>query len=339
MTDKEEGSSFVLEDERDRPPLLDVAEVTPGVESKPVDTKPAPLKSAKKKKPPAAEEKTEGDIQEILEGKSHDDEDLLRISERIKHSRGEDEDAPKAKGHNQPSRTAARVADEVEHVQVPGCPPNGVVRGKAPPNGNEQWCEAPGPDGTLLKEGVYSRWDDKGTKRLQATYRAGKLNGVFTSYYVNGSIEQEKTYRNGEVAGIWARYNKNGTKEVEIGVLNGKRNGRFARWDKRGNLQIEGSYANDQRSGLWTVLGKGGQPRSKISYRNGKKEGKAVFYYANGQIMKQGNFVNDRPDGNWQQFSKNGRPQAVRVAKKRDATGDDAAEYSADEDSLGWKPM
>lgn len=46
----------------------------------------------------------------------------------------------------------------------------------------------------------------------KANYQAGKLHGVYQTYYYNGKLKQEGTYDKGLKQGIWTEYNATGQK-------------------------------------------------------------------------------------------------------------------------------
>ena len=48
-------------------------------------------------------------------------------------------------------------------------------------------------------DGLYTSWYDDGKKSSEGTYKDMKENGLWDSWYENGQKKYEKTYRDGEL--------------------------------------------------------------------------------------------------------------------------------------------
>lgn len=74
---------------------------------------------------------------------------------------------------------------------------------------------------------------------FEATYKNGKLNGKYYSYYSSGELEEEGTYKNGKVDGIVKNYFTSGRLALTYKMVNGKRVGMTQCTDgRRGNANI-----------------------------------------------------------------------------------------------------
>lgn len=63
---------------------------------------------------------------------------------------------------------------------------------------------------TLLANGGHLHFTDEGNLSHIYTYKKGKLNGMFKSYYENGILEQSGNYINENKRGKWLHYSKKG---------------------------------------------------------------------------------------------------------------------------------
>jgi hypothetical protein len=100
------------------------------------------------------------------------------------------------------------------------CEPGTKVRGAAPPEGHEQWCERIDSAGPVRQgwyiawhpnaikavagryadgreEGVWMRWDDHGRPRVRAEFRAGVQDGLLLRWDELGVESQAVRYRGG----------------------------------------------------------------------------------------------------------------------------------------------
>ena len=168
----------------------------------------------------------------------------------------------------------------------------------------------------------YGLFDRKGEKRLgpwnfyygpgnlkgKGSYdTAGRRNGEFTWYHINGQVQGKEFYRNGKETGEEWYYFSNGQPYTHS-------------W-----------YKNDSLDGESTTYYYVGTPRMITHYRGGKEEGEKIYFRNNGDtneiahytggklngtsrsLSKYGTtevlaaYKNDEPDGTYQKFHPNGR--------------------------------
>ena len=104
-------------------------------------------------------------------------------------------------------------------------------------------------DGQL--HGVRILFDSLGNKEIEESYKHGKFEGSFRSYYPDGSIKLEGEYVNNEMEGIWKKYYQNGQLMEEVEMHNNNENGPFKEFYENGNLKAEGTYREgDYEHGL-----------------------------------------------------------------------------------------
>jgi antitoxin component YwqK of YwqJK toxin-antitoxin module len=109
------------------------------------------------------------------------------------------------------------------------------------------------------------------TKTLsnRETYIKDKKNGVSISYYPNGKVADELTWKDGIRNGTWLQYYENGTLKMSSGFLNGKRTGAFVLNYPNGLPEWRGIYKDDKREGTWLHYDPSGKNDSTIEYKNG----------------------------------------------------------------------
>lgn len=140
----------------------------------------------------------------------------------------------------------------------------------------------------------------------------GKLNGVFTEYFLNGNKKIERNYKNGILNGKYTSYFKNNMEKesynYDMGLINGERksywiNGAIKQssFFKSGVLSGESSfyYSNSQlqkkisfdlygnRDDVWLEYYSNGKIKEIIEYESGIITVPIIKYDINGEIIKQ----------------------------------------------------
>ncbi len=49
------------------------------------------------------------------------------------------------------------------------------------------------------EDGLYTSWYDNGQKKWETTYKDGQMDGLATVWYYNGQRKEEDTYKDGEL--------------------------------------------------------------------------------------------------------------------------------------------
>ena len=93
--------------------------------------------------------------------------------------------------------------------------------------------------GTTVKEGRFISYYPDGKVGVESTYRNGKLDGTFKSYYASGSLWQEVSYAAGVEQGESRLYYENGNLKNREVYESGVPNGLFKEWDENGALRSE----------------------------------------------------------------------------------------------------
>jgi antitoxin component YwqK of YwqJK toxin-antitoxin module len=87
-------------------------------------------------------------------------------------------------------------------------------------------------------------YSTNGQKKSETSYKDGKQNGLFTSWYENGKMKSEANYSDGEVNGLFSWWYENGQKMSETDYIDGKANGVTIEWDENGQKKSETNNQN-----------------------------------------------------------------------------------------------
>ena len=146
------------------------------------------------------------------------------------------------------------------------CPAGTELRGAAPPDGFETWCEKPGEPAERRREGPSRTWYDDGGLAKVAGFEEGKLHGPFVEWHRNGKPARAGALEHGARVGTWTLWFESGLKEEECGYAGGERHGPFATWWPNGKRKTEGRYCHGLQCGPWTNWDDDGRELGKVRY-------------------------------------------------------------------------
>lgn len=106
-------------------------------------------------------------------------------------------------------------------------------------------------------------------------------NGVEKTYYPNGVLWLELTYKNGKLEGIQKSYFENGNIQTEDEYKNDKRNGQYKGYSSNGNLYVEYTFIDDKKNGPFALYYKSGKLKEKGTYKDDVVHGKVSFFDEN----------------------------------------------------------
>lgn len=172
-------------------------------------------------------------------------------------------------------------------AQTIECPDGAVVHGATPPDGFKAWCEM--PDGT--QHGPSLSWYESGSPKAEAHFDAGKLNGVFKLWHVNGQLAEEGHYVDDQRHGTFSTWADDGIKLLKQDFANGKRNGEMMRWYRDGQLQFFEHYVDGEKDGPAVAYFENGQMEAEGAFRKGKFHGVWKGWYPDGSKRKIAEFV------------------------------------------------
>jgi antitoxin component YwqK of YwqJK toxin-antitoxin module len=105
-----------------------------------------------------------------------------------------------------------------------------------------------------------------GLVKQDMTFKDGKLDGVFISYYRNGNVNRKGEFSEGRYHGKWEQWSESGKKLYEVHYRNDTLCGAFNVWYPTGVLKKKGVCADNNRKGLWTEYDEAGMIVKKRNY-------------------------------------------------------------------------
>ena len=137
----------------------------------------------------------------------------------------------------------------------------------------------------------------------------GKHDGLFTSFWLDGTISDSVRYMDGKKHGIEVHYDSTGVKRMEIPYLFGKENGVVREYTEYGNLEQETPFELGVKSGLavgyyWT-----GQVKDSVFFKNGFADGQYYKYFYESKdysgesyrVQQEGLYSAGRKTGKWRE--------------------------------------
>ena len=146
------------------------------------------------------------------------------------------------------------------------CPPGSEPRGKAPPFGNEEWCEGKDRSGLPRRQGPARTWYGPDQVHVESTWRDGQLDGPWRELHRDGTRAAEGRYRAGERHGTWTWWRDDATVEEEVAYDMGRRHGRFVQWWRNGKRRTEGTFCWGVQCGRWTTWSESGAELGTVHY-------------------------------------------------------------------------
>ncbi len=154
------------------------------------------------------------------------------------------------------------------------------------------------------------------------------LDGVYISYYFNGSIEKKGSYKNNMPEGVWEYRYENGQMKMVGPVKEGKNQGFWRYFYETGKKRMEGNVQDGSQNGIWVYYYYNGKMKSKGRFLAGEKVADWEYYneeeqvvarasYANGEALYNefynsnklygvGLKVNKKKEGDWVYYHENG---------------------------------
>jgi hypothetical protein len=90
--------------------------------------------------------------------------------------------------------------------------------------------------------------------------------GEYIKRYKNGIIEMQGMMKDGKRDGIWKSWYEDGSPWSETTFAAGKKNGRTITWYSNKQKRYEGFYTNDKESGKWQFWDEAGKALPGMEY-------------------------------------------------------------------------
>lgn len=91
-------------------------------------------------------------------------------------------------------------------------------------------------------------------------------NGEYISYYKNGVMEMRGVMKNGKREGLWKSWYEDGSPWSETTFEDGIKNGKTTTWYDNEQKRYEGYYTNDKESGTWTFWDESGKEQQRKKF-------------------------------------------------------------------------
>ena len=161
-------------------------------------------------------------------------------------------------------------------------------------------------DGTRA-DGISRSWWPDGKLKQEETWKDGEKDGLHTVWYDNGQKESEVNYKNcngiARKDGKWIRWYENGQKKSEEFYRDGKQDGLHTLWYDNGQKEFKGRKCHlDRKDGLWTYWYDNGQKKEEETYKDGNKLSSVYWeYHKNGQKKFEWNYKDGKriSDKHW----------------------------------------
>lgn len=135
--------------------------------------------------------------------------------------------------------------------------------------------------------GMYTEYYINGNKKIQSNYSNGVLNGKYVSYFENNKIKESFNYDmglfNGERISYWINGEIKQSSFFKSGVLYGETNFYYSSSQLRKRISFD-LYGN--RDGLWLDYYSNGKIKEKIEYKSGIIIDSLSKYDINGKIIR-----------------------------------------------------
>ena len=92
--------------------------------------------------------------------------------------------------------------------------------------------------GLYIKDGLHTSWYENGQMKYEWTYKDGERDGLWNSWFEDGQKWYERTYKDGEKDGLRTWWYEDGQKSLEGSYKDGEELSR-KRWNVDGSVRKE----------------------------------------------------------------------------------------------------
>ena len=131
--------------------------------------------------------------------------------------------------------------------------------------------------------GKASEYYLNGVKKSEDAYVNGFRDGFCKTWFENGKLESQKTYKVNKLEGSVMAWYLSGAIERKVEFSNDKKHGSYETFHENGKQKAVGQFVNGQKTGIFRTWFASGQLESEITYVNGKEEGTYVEYFVTGK--------------------------------------------------------
>lgn len=185
-------------------------------------------------------------------------------------------------------------------------------------------------EGDVITEEVYDNGYLKDRKEFNRFDEKGLKTGIWRTYFPNGMLESEISYKDGKKDGLTKYFNKKGKlldiKKMEGDTIAGHSDEiviieLYKEYYPDGKIKLIGGNDNGLRSGIFREYDKKGEIINGYIFENdtmvaegiitgdGIYEGEWKYFYKSGEVRSSGTYLNSRKEGPWIYYYSNGKKE------------------------------
>lgn len=134
---------------------------------------------------------------------------------------------------------------------------------------------------------TYKAYYPTGQLQIETSLQDGKFNGPYTSYHVNGRIEEQGVMKDNYWDGLYQQYNDFGNLIVSADYEEGQANGYYRSFFNSGQVQTEGWMNQDKANQLWHEYYPNGVIKVKYRYENAVEVGSTEYFDYKGRLVTE----------------------------------------------------
>ena len=208
--------------------------------------------------------------------------------------------------------------------------PDGKLKMEVPFQNGLEWGfgKEYDPDGTIITLTEYKRGFVVDRMRINRKDKDNLKQGKWYTFYPNGNIHVEGTYKDDQKDGYFKEYAENGDLLSVEKYINGKKQLEAQEVKKLdlkneyypdGKIKSSGTFRNGLPEGIFREYNPTGQVIKSLVYSEGTVTGEGIIeddgvrnghwkdYYADGKLKAEGEYKDGKPAGEWKFFYDDGK--------------------------------
>lgn len=123
--------------------------------------------------------------------------------------------------------------------------------------------------------------------------------GTYKSYFENGGIMEEVSYKEGKQEGERKIYFESGKINIIENYKQGIYEGKYLKYNEDGSKDVEGYYTNNAMSGEWIYYFNTPKNsiKERVHFKDNMENGSFKEFYPNGTLYAEGNYVDEKEQG------------------------------------------
>jgi antitoxin component YwqK of YwqJK toxin-antitoxin module len=173
--------------------------------------------------------------------------------------------------------------------------------------------------GQKIKNGLFVKWYEDGTRHVEGSYEHGKLDGVVIEYRPDLTRKFETTYKDGDVVkevkydslGLYPQGTEDSMQRKIVVIREVVRTGREV--EKTGYARSGNIFVNHGPATVW--YSEGGELMEKGNFLRAAPHGLMTRWRLSGIKEFEGTFVKSNRDGIWIYWNENGALEKMEIYK------------------------